>query len=115
MEITFEDSFEDPSDYFSVNKNFGILNSLPLESFNRNGGLRKEERLRPSFFESPNSPLSLDENRPKKEESIKPFKMPLSSNVSYITENKENNAERTDFMHNQLKKPDFNQFSVLGC
>ena len=113
MEITFEDSFEDPSDYFSVNKNFGILNSLPLESFNRNGGLRKEERLRPSFFESPNSPLSLDENRPKKEESIKPFKMPLSSNVSYITENKENNAERTDFMHNQLKKPDFNQFSHI--
>ena len=87
-----------------------ILRCLEDEHQARRACIAQGKSFKPNSLDTPTSPLSLrEENRPLKRES--PKYQPKCASIS--SEYTRTPDTRPDFMHNQLREPDFEQLSLI--
>ena len=91
-----------------------ILKSLEEERQARRNCIAQGKKFKIESYEKPSSPLSLhEENRPLKYEFSSVQRSVTSKISSVPSECTYNQDARPDFMHNQLKEPDFEQLSLI--
>lgn len=114
MEITFEEPYDDIADPFQDPYKNRILLSLNSEKLNRKPLNIPDERQKNLYNDSLLSPLSIyEENHPHEQPQAQYYKTPLSNNTSSRHNSSQKPRNTSDSMHNQLKKPDFNQISQI--
>jgi hypothetical protein len=98
----------------SEDRKKGILRSLEDERKARRACIAQGKKYKLESLDTPSSPLSLhDETRPLKREISPSQRSSLPKFSSQSSEVGKTPETRAEFMHNQLKEPDFEQLSHI--
>lgn len=91
-----------------------ILKSLEDERRARRACIAQGKKFKIDSFDTPGSPLSLnDEIRPLKMNPSSAYDLPFSKLPSQSSEMPKSSDSRPEFMHNQLREPDFEHLSHI--
>jgi hypothetical protein len=114
MEIDLESIIDKSPQEITSSRKQAILQSLEKERQARKMCIAEGKKFKIDTFEIPASPLSLnEENRPLKRRSPINIKSSMSKFTSISSDNTRTPDTRPEFMHNQLKEPDFEQLSLI--
>ena len=113
MEIDIGQFYNKKSEILNSRKQ-AILKSLEEEREARRSCIAQGKKFKIDSIDSLGSPISINqENRPLKFESFQETKPNPSKSLVQSSEYSRISDTRPDFMHNQLKEPDFEQLSLI--